>query len=197
MDVLSIWLIYIVAFGLGLFTMAFSIGYRSFLPAVVAPSELVEANSKLELAGSGTSALGPAAAGALVQAGNAPFALIFGVFNYVISALLFHRIRVTEHAPKDPPVNGPENGNGNGTENTGGIAEGIRFSEATRYLSQSQARRQRSSSSPRVHVDRASLQSKRPGDHAVAAGRHSFCRKHWLVIWCDSGDKDNQKNKGW
>jgi len=127
MDVLSIWLIYIVAFGLGLFTMAFSIGYRSFLPAVVAPSELVEANSKLELAGSGTSALGPAAAGALVQAGNAPFALIFGVFNYVISALLFHRIRVTEHAPKDPPVNGTENGTVNGARNTGGIAEGIRF----------------------------------------------------------------------
>ena len=28
MDLLSIWLIYIIAFGLGLFTMAFSIGYR-------------------------------------------------------------------------------------------------------------------------------------------------------------------------
>ena len=41
MDVLSIWLIYIVAFGLGLLTMVFSIGYRSLLPAVIAKSELV------------------------------------------------------------------------------------------------------------------------------------------------------------
>jgi MFS family permease len=119
LDILSIWLIYVVAFGLGLFTMAFSIGYRAFLPTVVAKSELVEANSKLELAGSGTSAVGPAAAGALVQAVNAPFAIIFGVFNYVISALLFRWIRVTEHAPKDA--------SGNGTENAGGIAAGIRF----------------------------------------------------------------------
>jgi len=123
MDVLSIWLIYIVAFGLGLLTMVFSIGYRSLLPAVIAKSELVEANSKLELAGSGTSVLGPAAAGALVQAVNAPFALIFGVLNYVILALFFHRIRVTEHVPKDPSVNGTENDTGN----SGGIAEGIRF----------------------------------------------------------------------
>jgi len=99
--------------------MAFSIGYRSLLPTVIAKSELVEANSKLELAGSGTSALGPAAAGSLVQAVNAPFALIFGVFNYLISALIFRCIRVTEHTPKDAPENG--------TRNAGGIAEGIRF----------------------------------------------------------------------
>lgn len=119
LDILSIWLIYIVAFGLGLFTMAFSIGYRAFLPTVVAKSELVEANSKLELAGSGASAVGPAVAGALVQAANAPLALTFGVFNYVISALLFRWIRVTEQAPRDTPVND--------TRNAGGVAAGIRF----------------------------------------------------------------------
>ena len=134
LDALSIWIIYIVAFGLGLFTMAFSIGYRSFLPTVVAKSELVEANSKLELAGSGTSALGPAAAGALVQAANAPFALIFGVFNYVISALLFRWIKVTEHAPKDAPGNSTGNDAANGTGNTGGIAEGIRFFKGNSVL---------------------------------------------------------------
>ena len=126
--VLSVWFIYIVAFGLGLFTMAFSIGYRSFLPNVITKSELVEANSKLELAGSGTSALGPAAAGALIQAANAPFALVFGVFNYVVSALFFRWIRVNEHTPKDAPINGSSTGN------SGGIAEGIRYFRGNRVL---------------------------------------------------------------
>jgi MFS family permease len=95
-DSLSIELLYFVAFGIGFFTMLFSIGYRSVLPSLVDRGKLVEANSKLELAGSGTSAIGPGVGGVLVQIVSAPIALLSGAAMYLISASLFARIRADE-----------------------------------------------------------------------------------------------------
>jgi MFS family permease len=126
LDILSLPIIYAVAFGVGLFSMAFSIGYRSLLATVVEKSELVEANSKLELAGSGTSAIGPGLTGALVHVLNAPLALIFGSVSYFVSALLFRWIKISESSPQTEPDNRP-----NGS---GGIVEGIRYFRSNRIL---------------------------------------------------------------
>ncbi|MCH8222101.1 MAG: MFS transporter, partial [Chloroflexi bacterium] len=96
LGLLTIELIYAVAFGIGLMTILFQISYRPFLVYIVEPHELVDANSKLELAGSATSAIGPGIGGVLVQAFTAPFALLFGAVAYFTSALLFRWIRVRE-----------------------------------------------------------------------------------------------------
>ncbi len=125
LDVLSIGLVYVVAFGMGLFTMAFSIGYRSLLPTVVKRSELVEANSKLEFAGSGTSALGPGIGGGLVDAISGPATLLFGAGSYLLSAVLFRSIRVTENMGQDRSRQGDE---------TGSIRAGIDFFRRNRVL---------------------------------------------------------------
>lgn len=53
-DFLTTNLLYAVAVGIGGLSMLFQIAYRSFLPSVVIRSQLVDANSKLELATAGT-----------------------------------------------------------------------------------------------------------------------------------------------
>ena len=96
LGLLTIELIYAVAFGIGLMTILFQISYRPFLAAIVEQHELIDANSKLEMAGSATSAIGPGIGGVLVQVVTAPFAMLFGAVAYFTSAVLFRWIRVTE-----------------------------------------------------------------------------------------------------
>ena len=95
-DVLTMNLLYAVAIGNGALTMLFQIAYRSLLPSIVTRNQLVDANSKLELATSGTASIGPGAGGLLVQILAAPIAVAFGAVMYVFSALLFRSMRVTE-----------------------------------------------------------------------------------------------------
>ena len=95
-DALTMNLLYAVGIGNGALTMLFHIAYRSYLPSVVARSQLVDANSKLALAVSGTASVGPGAGGLLVQFLVAPFAVAIGALMYVFSALLFRSMRVTE-----------------------------------------------------------------------------------------------------
>lgn len=122
-DVLTIEIVYAVSFGVGAMSILFQIAYRSFLPSVVKQDELVEANSKLEFASSGSGSLGPAIGGGLVQLFTAPFTLFFGAGLYTLSALLFRRIRVNERQPdtKDPDYGG-------------GIGEGWRFFRSNKIL---------------------------------------------------------------
>ncbi len=122
-DVLTIEIIYAVSFGVGAMSILFQIAYRSFLPSVVKQEELVEANSKLEFATSGTGAVGPAIGGGLVQLLTAPFTLFFGAGLYTLSALLFRRIRVDERQLDNED---PDSG--------GGVKEGWRFFRNNRIL---------------------------------------------------------------
>lgn len=95
-DLLTLNLLYAVAVGNGALTMLFQIAYRSFLPSVVVRRQLVDANSKLELATSGTASIGPGAGGLLVQIFAAPIAVASGALMYVFSAIIFRSMRVTE-----------------------------------------------------------------------------------------------------
>lgn len=96
LDFLTIELLYFVSVGTGATGMLFEIAYRSFLPSVVRKTELVEANSKLELANSGAVAVGPGIGGVLVELVAAPFALVASIFMYMISVMMFRSIRVGE-----------------------------------------------------------------------------------------------------
>ena len=95
-DFLTMNLLYAVAVGIGGLSMLFQIAYRSFLPSVVIRSQLVDANSKLELATAGTASVGPGAGGLLTQVLAAPIAVAFGSLMYVFSAILFRSMRVVE-----------------------------------------------------------------------------------------------------
>ena len=116
LDVLTIELLFAVAFGIGLMSILFQISYRPFLTAIVEQDQLVEANSKLEMAGSATNAVGPGVGGVLVQVVTAPFAMLFGAAAYFTSAVLFRWIRVAE----DSPIKSDESG-------LDGIKDGLRF----------------------------------------------------------------------
>ncbi len=93
---LSIELLYVVALGIGAMSMLFEIAYRSFLPSLVRKTELVEANSKLELANSGAEAIGPGLGGLLIELVVAPFAVIASAIMYLVSAIMFRSLRLTE-----------------------------------------------------------------------------------------------------
>ena len=121
-DALTIELLYVVAIGMGAFSLIFEIAYRSFLPAVVGRDQLVEGNSKLEIAKSGAAVVGPSTGGVLIQILSAPFVLLFGTFSYLTSAIIFGTLKVKESKPE--PALAPD-----GREQTAlaGVAEGLRL----------------------------------------------------------------------
>ncbi len=124
LDVLTIELLYAVAFGIGTMGMFFHIAYRSLLPSVVKREELLDANSKLEIATSGSVAIGPALGGAIVQAIAAPYALIFGSASFAMSAVFFRRMRVDEVPAQR--VDSADSG--------GEIREGLKYFRSNRSL---------------------------------------------------------------
>lgn len=79
--------LYVVAFleaGLGSF---FDIAYRSYLPGLVPPERLLEANAKIGATSAVAELGGPGLGGALVQLVSAPIAILVDAVSYVVSAL--------------------------------------------------------------------------------------------------------------
>lgn len=126
-DVLTIELIYFVAFGIATMGTVFQIAYRSFLPSVVKRDDLLEANSKLEIANSGSVAIGPGLGGAIVQFVLAPIAAVFSSVLFLVSAVFFSRMKVDEKG-----VSASETSAVNGSG--GQIREGLRFVRANKAL---------------------------------------------------------------
>lgn len=99
LDVLTIALLYAVAFLVGILTVFFEVAYQSFLPALVGREQLVEGNSKLEVSRSAAQIAGPGIAGGLVQLVTAPIAILVDAASFLVSALFLAFVRVTEPAP--------------------------------------------------------------------------------------------------
>lgn len=99
-DQLSMPLLYIVAFSVGVFSVFFDVSYLSFLPALVGRDRLVEANSKLEASASGAQVAGPFLGGVLVGVLSAPFAILIDAISYLVSAVLLRRIETEEPEPE-------------------------------------------------------------------------------------------------
>jgi predicted MFS family arabinose efflux permease len=67
--------------------------WNAFLPSVVRPDLLFDANSKLLFSWSATGVVGPGLGGILVQAVGAPFALLFDAGSFVASSAFLATVR--------------------------------------------------------------------------------------------------------
>ncbi|GAA2696129.1 MULTISPECIES: MFS transporter [Actinosynnema] len=117
LDVLSMPLLFAVAFAIGIGTLFFDVAQLSYLPDLVAEDRLVDANGKLELSRSVSQLGGPGVGGFLVQIFTAPIALLVDAVSYLVSALFLLRIKGPVRRTVEP-------------ENLGlrkEIAEGFRF----------------------------------------------------------------------
>jgi MFS family permease len=92
--------VYIVAFLAGLLEVFFDVAYQSYLPNIVERDELVEGNSKLELSRAASQVAGPTVAGFLIQAIQAPFAILFDAASYLAAAFFIGVIRREEAGPE-------------------------------------------------------------------------------------------------
>ena len=92
-DALSIYHLFAVGFLNGLVTVFFDVAYLAYLPALVRRTELVDANSKLEVSRSAAQLGGPALGGALVGLLSAPVAIVADAISFLCSALLVARLR--------------------------------------------------------------------------------------------------------
>lgn len=84
---------------LGACTVAFEVGYQSFLPTVAGRDHLERANGRLQATSSVAEVGGPGLAGLLVQVLTAPWALLAHALTYVVSAIALARIRRPEAPP--------------------------------------------------------------------------------------------------
>lgn len=101
-DVLSIWLLCVVALAVGTLTVIFDVGSLSFIPNVVDRAKLTDANGRLQTSFSLAMILGPSLGGALVGAFGAPTTLALDAASYVFSVLMLLSMRVSEAAPETP-----------------------------------------------------------------------------------------------
>jgi MFS family permease len=100
---LEMWHLYAVALIVGIATVFFDVSYQSIIPSLVRPSQIAEANGKLQSTYELANIAGPGIGGWLVGIIAAPLAILTTVGTYVISlaALLFTRDHEPLRAPED------------------------------------------------------------------------------------------------
>src|SRR4051812_606200 len=97
---LSMAVLYVAGFFVGLLTVIGWPAYQVFMTERVGREHLVEANAKIGIADSAAQLIGPGIAGALVQWLTAPFAILMDAISFFVSALL---LRGIAPAATDPP----------------------------------------------------------------------------------------------
>ena len=99
---LQIWHLYVISAVVGVATVFFDVAYQSFVPLLVAPGRVGEANSKLEATAQLARIGGPAAGGALLTVLTAPLLFIGESLGYLLSAVFLGRTRDGEQpAPSE------------------------------------------------------------------------------------------------
>jgi len=98
-DSLHVAQLYVVAVGVGACTVLFDVAYQSYVPALVPPDRLLDANARLEVSYSAAGLVGPGLGGLLVQALRAATAIVVDAVSYAVSALCILRIRSEEAEP--------------------------------------------------------------------------------------------------
>lgn len=125
LDRLSLEVLFVVTFIVGVQTVFFEVAYQSYLPTLIERRFLVDGNSKLEASRAGAQILGPGIAGGLIQLLTAPFAIILNTVAFLFSGLLLNRIQSNEPEPQR---------RGDAQSVRRDIAEGIAFIIRHRYL---------------------------------------------------------------
>ena len=100
LDALTMIQLYLVGFGVGVFSVFFEVAYTSYLPSLAERDRLVEGNAKLEASRSVASVGGPGLAGLLVDVLGAAVAMLADSVSFVASALFVWLIRRPEHPPQ-------------------------------------------------------------------------------------------------
>jgi MFS family permease len=90
---LSLGQLFGVAIAFGMLGPFWWSAWNAFLPSVVQPALLFEANSKLVFSWSVTGITGPGLGGILVQAIGAPFAMLFDAGSFVVSSVFLATVR--------------------------------------------------------------------------------------------------------
>ena len=90
---LSLLVIYVAAVLMGAANVTFDVADHAFLPSLVDPAELTEANAKLATTEAVAEVGGPALTGILVAVIAPPLAVGLNAVTYLVSALILSRIR--------------------------------------------------------------------------------------------------------
>ena len=88
----------------GVLTVFFDVAYQSYLPALVEPDQLVDANGKIGASQSFAQVAGPAVAGVLVGVLGAAYAVVVDAISFLVSAGATATIRRPEPAPPRRPA---------------------------------------------------------------------------------------------
>ncbi|HET9017650.1 MAG TPA: MFS transporter [Thermomicrobiaceae bacterium] len=99
MHTLTIDVLYLLAFLLGVLTVHFDVAYQSYLPSLVGREQLVEGNARLEVSQSVAQIAGPGLGGALVGLVTAPLAILADAASFLVSAVSLLAIRAPEPRP--------------------------------------------------------------------------------------------------
>jgi MFS family permease len=91
-----------VAFGVGVLTVVFDIGYLAHVPSLVEPDRLAAANARIVASSSAAQVAGPGVGGALVSLLTAPVALVADAISYLVSAVAIATITRQEPEPSPP-----------------------------------------------------------------------------------------------
>lgn len=93
---LSLPLLYLVSFLIGVLTVFFDVAYQAYLPSLVQRDQLVEANSKLEASRATATVAGPGIAGFVIGIVTAPFAIALDALSFLGSAISLSKIHQQE-----------------------------------------------------------------------------------------------------
>ncbi|MEX2256224.1 MAG: MFS transporter [Acidimicrobiia bacterium] len=93
---LSMPLLYVVAFAAGSLTMTFELAYTSYLPILVRRDLLLAANSRLEVSRAMAQISGATVGGVLIALVSAPFAIAVDAASYLAAALMIATMRHRE-----------------------------------------------------------------------------------------------------
>jgi MFS family permease len=98
--VLSLPQLFLVAIVAGVLTVFFDVAYQSYLPVLVEPEELVDANGKLGASQAFGQVAGPSFGGALVGVFGAGYAVMVDALSFLVSAITTVAIRTHESKPE-------------------------------------------------------------------------------------------------
>ena len=99
--VLRMELLYVIAFAVGVLTVAFDVAYLAYVPSLVSRERLTTANGRLLASASAAEMGGPGLAGLLISLVGAPLALAVDAASYVVSAVSL--IGISREEPAPPP----------------------------------------------------------------------------------------------
>ena len=97
-DLLTFWLLLVVAFVVGVLSVFFNAAYSALLPRVVRRDQLTDANGKLLGSASVAQVAGPALGGVFVAWFSAPLTMLINAFTFFGSGFFIGKVRFRETA---------------------------------------------------------------------------------------------------